>query len=114
MIQLTILFAKSSLYIQAPMQYKGGSFFAMYKGKGIHVDMEMYRPILLADVIGKVSARAHRLANLGALATDLSGEHSWQCGGVPGLGTEFPVLAIRMLQEKTKAEGQRSTPLSGS
>ena len=104
-IQLTILFAKSPLYIQAPMQYKGGSLFVLYKGKGIHVDMEMYRSILLADVIGKVSARAHRLANLGALAGVLSGEYSWQCGGVPGLGTEFPVLAIWMLQEKTKAEG---------
>ena len=99
MIQLTILFAKSSLYIQAPIQYKGGSLFARYKGKGNHVDMEMYRSILLADVISKKSARAHRLANLGALAADLSGEHSWQCGGVPGLGTAFLVLAIRMLQE---------------
>ena len=67
--------------------------------------MEMYRSILSADVIGKISARARRLANLGALATDLSGEHSWQCGGVPGLGTEFPILAIRLLQKKAKAEG---------
>ena len=62
--------------------------------------MEMYRSILLADVIGKIPARAHRLANLGALAADLSGEHSWQCGGVPGLRTEFPVLVIRLLKEK--------------
>ena len=77
----------------------------MYKGKCIHVDMEMYWSILSADVICKVSARAHRLANLGALATNMSGEHSWQCGGGPGLGSEFPVLAIRMLQEKVKAEG---------
>ena len=57
--------------------------------------MEMYRSILLADVIGKVSARAHSLANIGALANDLSGEYSWQCGGAPSLGTYFPVLAIR-------------------
>ena len=77
----------------------------MYKGKGAHIDMDKYRSILLADVIGKVSARAHRLSNLSALTADLSGEYSWQCGGVPGLGTEFPVLAIRMLQEKAKAEG---------
>ena len=77
----------------------------MYKGQGTHVDMEMYRSILLADVIGKASARAHRFANLGAFTADLSGEYSWQCGGLPGLGTEFPVLAIRMLQEKAKAEG---------
>ena len=53
-IQFTIFFAKSSLYIQAPIQYKGGLLFPLYKGKGIHVDMEMYRSILLADVIGKV------------------------------------------------------------
>ena len=69
------------------------------------MDMDTYRSILLADVIGKVSARAHRLAILGALASDLSGEHSWQCGGVPGLGTAFPVLAIRLPEEKAQAEG---------
>ena len=105
MIQLTILFAKSSLYIQAPIQYKGGSLFPLYKGKGTHVDMKMYRSILLADVIGKVSARAHRLANLSALTADLSGEYSWQCGGVPGLGTEFPVVAIRMLRGRLLDRG---------
>ena len=61
----------------------------MYKGKGAQIDMDNYRSILLADVIGKVSARAHRLSNLSALAADLSGEYSWQCGGrdrVPSLG----------------------------
>ena len=67
--------------------------------------MEMYRSILLADVIGKVSVRAHRLANIGALANDLSGEYSWQFGGVPGLGADFPVLAIRLFKEKAPAEG---------
>jgi hypothetical protein len=104
-VQLSILFTKTALYVQAPIQYKGGSLFPLYKGKGAHIDMDKYRSILLADVIGKVSARAHRLGNLQALTADLSGEFSWQCGGVPGLGTEFPVLAIRMLQEKAKAEG---------
>ena len=89
MIQLTILFAKSLLYIPAPIQYKGGALFALYKSNGIHVHMEMYLSILLADVIGNVSARAHKIANLGALAADLSGEHSWQCGGVHGLGLNF-------------------------
>ena len=69
----------------------------LYKGKSSHTDMGMYRAILLADVIGKNSAGAHRLANLGALASDFSGERSWQCGGVPGLGTELPVFAIRFL-----------------
>ena len=82
-IQVTIHFIKTSLYVQAPIQYKGGSLFPLYKGKGAHIDMDKYRSILLADVIGKVSARAHRLSNLSALTADLSGEYSWQCGGVP-------------------------------
>ena len=28
------------------------------------------------------------------------------CGGVPGLGTEFPVIAVSMLQERSKARGE--------
>ena len=107
-IQLTTLFGKSALYIQAPIQYKGGSFFAFYKRKDAHTDTEMYRSILLADVIGKLLARAHRLANMGALASDLSGAHSWQCGGVTGLGMEFPVLAIRLFKVKTKQRAHQS------
>ena len=102
-VQLSILFTKTALYVQSPIQYKGGSLFPLYKGKGAHIDMDKYRSILLADVVGKVSARAHRLGNLRALTSDLSGEIPWQCGGVPGLGTEFSVLAIRMLQEKAKS-----------
>ena len=72
----------------------------MYKRKGSHMGMEMYHSMLLAEVVGKIPARAYRLANLGALAQELSSEHTWQCGGVPGLGTEFPVLAMRLLQKK--------------
>ena len=29
-----------------------------------------------------------------------------QCGGVLGLGTEFPVIAVSMLQERAKARGE--------
>ena len=29
-----------------------------------------------------------------------------QCGGVPGLGTEFLVIAVSMLQERAKARGE--------
>ena len=67
--------------------------------------MEMYRSMLLANVIGKVSARAHRIANIGALANNISGEYFWQCGGVPGLGTDILVFAIRSFKEKAQAEG---------
>ena len=72
-----------------------------YNGKGSHVDMEMYRSMLFVDVIGKVSARAHRLAVIGALANYFSGEYSWQCGGVPGLRTDFLVFAIRFTSRRS-------------
>ena len=61
-----------------------------------------------ANLLGRLCAKSSSsgCGLLGLIkAIDLSGEHSWQCGGVPGLGTEFPVLAIRLLQEKAKAEG---------
>ena len=104
-IQVTTMFAKSALYVQAPIQYKGGAIFELYKGKGSHMDMDMYRSILLADVVGKIPARAHTLANLGVMAQDLSSEHTWQYSGVIGFGTEFPVLATRQLQEHTQVQG---------
>ena len=75
-IQLTTLFGKSALYVQAPTQYKGGALFELYKGKASHMDMDMCRSIPLVDVIGKVSARDHRLASIGALANDFSSEHT--------------------------------------
>ena len=63
-IQLTILYLKTMLHIANPIQYRGGSLFDFYKGKDHHWDMAMYRSILLADSIGKVSARARRRASV--------------------------------------------------
>ena len=64
--------------------------------------MEMYRSILLSDYIGKLSSRARRTANTPHFEQELAAEYAWQCGGVPGLGTEFPAVAIRMLQAYAK------------
>ena len=41
-VQLIIFFTNTSLYVQAPIQYKGGSVFLLYKGKGAHIDMDKY------------------------------------------------------------------------
>ena len=43
-----------------------------------------------ADVIGKLSARAHRPANLGALAADLSWGTLMAMRRSPGLGDRVP------------------------
>ena len=68
--------------------------------------MTKYRSILLADSIGKVSARDRRRASAHHFAQELRSDFSMQCGGVPGLGTEFPVIAVSMLQESAKARGE--------
>ena len=64
--------------------------------------MDSYRSILLADCIGKVSARAYRMMHLDIFGALLSTDLSVQCGGTPGLGTEFPALVTRILQDYAK------------
>jgi hypothetical protein len=105
-VQLSISFFKTTLHIAIPIQYRGGTLFELYKGMGHHWDMIKYRSMLLADSIGKVSARARRRASAHLLAEELRSDLSMQCGGVPGLGTEFPFIAVSMLQERAKVRGE--------
>ena len=98
MPHLFALYLKSSLARTTPVQYRGGELFQLYKGKGTQALLAHYRSILLADCVGKLSARAYRKSNISLIGDMLSDGWSWQCGGVPGLGSEFPVLAVRMLQ----------------
>ena len=105
-VQLSILYLKTTLHIATPIQYRGGPLFELCKGKGHHWDMTKYRSILLADSIGKVSARARRRASAHHLAQEFRSDLSMQRGGVPGLGSEFPVIAVSMLQERAKARGE--------
>ena len=60
---------------------------------------------MLTDVIGKIFVRAHRLANLGAVASDLSGEHAWQCGGSRAWGQSSQSSPSDCCRKKAKAEG---------
>ena len=102
----SILYKKSTLHIATSIQYRGGTLFELYKGKGHHWDMTKYRSILLADSIGKVSACARRRASAHHLAQELRSDLSMQCGGVVGLGIEFFVVAVSMVQKRAKARGE--------
>ena len=64
-VQLTTLFATSALHVQVSIQYKSLFFFEMYTGKGNPTDMEMYRSILLADVIGKNRGQSPQICLFG-------------------------------------------------
>ena len=93
--QCFTLFLKSALTRVAPVQHRGGELFDLYKGKGSQAQLDHYRSSLLADCVGKVAARSYRTASIGAIGPMLTDDQSWQCGGVPGFGAEFPALAVR-------------------
>ena len=67
--------------------------------------MDKYQSILLADCVGEVCFRTYRTAHTPFIAAAMQDEWSWQCGGIPGLGTEFPALAVRLLQQYAAANG---------
>ena len=68
--------------------------------------MEAYRSILLADCEGKLFAIAYRMDTIHQAVSFLRNHTNWQCGGVSGLGTEFPALCVRLLEENSKATHQ--------
>ena len=88
------------------MQYRGAELFQLFKGKGSHAVLDNYRAILFADCVGKLSANAYRTAVIPEVARRFLDGATWQCGGIPCLGTEFPAFAARLLQEHAKATGQ--------
>ena len=67
--------------------------------------MDKYRSILLADRIGKVCSRVYQTTHTPFIAAAMQDEWSWQCGGIQGLGTEFPALVVRLLQQYAAANG---------
>ena len=77
-LRLWILYLKSSLTMQAPIQYRGGYLSELYKGKGPHSDMNSYRSILLSDCVGKLACKANRVKCLPFAKTFLNDESAWQ------------------------------------
>ena len=67
--------------------------------------MEKYRSILLADCVGKLSSRAYRTRYTPFIAHAMRDDLTWQCGGVPGLGTDFPAITVRLTQHYAESHG---------
>ena len=74
------------------LQSGGGEIVQLYKRKGPQTEMDKYRPILLADCIGKVCSRTYRTMYTPFIAAAMRDEWSWQCGGIPGVGQSFQRL----------------------
>ena len=80
--------------------------FQLYKGKGSQALMEKYRSILLADCVGKLSSRSCRNRYTPFIAQAMRDALTWQCGGVPGLGTDFPAIIVRLTQHYAESQGK--------
>ena len=52
-VQLSILYLKTTLHIATPIQYRGGTLFELYKGKGHHWDMTKYRSLCWQTLLAK-------------------------------------------------------------
>ncbi|CAE7362386.1 unnamed protein product, partial [Symbiodinium sp. CCMP2456] len=82
--------------VAEPLQFKGGSLFAIWKGKSSTSKCSAFRGILVSSTTGKAFHRAVRARSVGAL-----GEfgHDMQIGGLP----KFPVVIashfVRLFQE---------------
>ena len=105
-IQVTALTVKSALTMQTPLQSRGGQLFQLYKGKGSQALMEKYRSILFADCVGKLSSRSYRTRYTPFIAQAMMDALTWQCGGVPGLGTDFPAITVRLTQHYAESQGK--------
>ena len=66
--QLFALFLKTAMCRIAPVQYRGGELFELYKGKGTHTLFANFRSILLSDCVGKISSRSYRSAAIPQIA----------------------------------------------
>ncbi|CAE7795803.1 unnamed protein product, partial [Symbiodinium sp. CCMP2456] len=90
------LFLKMSLRVAEPVQFKGGSLFAIWKGKASTSQCSAYRGILVSSSPGKAFHRTVRGRSVGPLREF---GHDMQIGGLP----RFPVVMashfVRLFQE---------------
>ena len=68
--------------------------------------MEKYRSILLADFVGELSSRSYRTRFTPFIAQAMRDVLTWQCGGVQGLGTDFPAITVRLTQHYAESHGK--------
>ena len=98
------LLIKCALRIEEPIQFKGGSLFAVWKGKLSQKYCEAHRGILVSSVVGKAYHRLLRGRNVAALGRVAS---PLQLGGLPKRPVTLAAQVIRLHQAWCK-DGHRS------
>ncbi|CAE7868790.1 unnamed protein product, partial [Symbiodinium necroappetens] len=89
------LFLKASLRVAEPIQFKGGSLFAIWKGKSSTAKASAYRGILVSSVTGKSFHRAIRNRSVDALRNF---GQPMQIGGLPSFPVTMGSHFVRLFQ----------------
>ena len=90
---------KTSLRLAEPIQFKGGSLFAIWKGKASPAACSSYRGILVSSTVGKAFHKIIRARHIPALqktATPL------QIGGLPKCPVTLAAQIVRLHQSWAK------------
>ncbi|CAE6969206.1 unnamed protein product [Symbiodinium sp. CCMP2456] len=93
---------KCALRIEEPIQFKGGSLYAIWKGKSSPSACSAYRGILVSSTVGKAYHKILRARNVGALeaaATPL------QIGGLPRRPVTLAAQVVRLHQAWNRDSG---------
>ena len=95
---------KCSMRIQEPLQFKGGSLYAVWKGKSAPSHCSAYRGILVSSTVGKAYHSILRTRNIPALSAVAS---PLQIGGLPRRPVTLAAHVVR-LHQSWCASHQRS------
>ena len=90
---LSPLFLKTSLYLEEPIHFKGGTLFEIFKGKGPTNEVTSYRGILVSSHIAKAFHNTYRKPTLDY---HLKTADPLQYGGTPGRGVDAASHVLRL------------------
>ena len=86
---------KCSMRLQEPLQFKGGSLYAVWKGKSAPSQCSAYRGILVSSTVGKAFHSILRTRNIPALSDVAS---PLQIGGLPRRPVTLAAHVVRLHQ----------------
>ncbi|OLQ03718.1 hypothetical protein AK812_SmicGene13326 [Symbiodinium microadriaticum] len=89
------LILKCALRVEEPLHFKGGSLFAIWKGKSSPSRCDAYRGILVSSTVGKAYHSVLRSKNVPTLTTAMS---PLQIGGLPRRPVTLAAHVVRMHQ----------------
>ena len=89
------LAVKQTFTLVAPIQYRGGGLFALWKRAAALRAAASHRAIFLGEADGKVVAKSQRADLSVDVLGHLDNQYLTQCGGLPGRGTDVANVVAR-------------------